>query len=125
MSDDPGAMGERPDEPLSGMFQRIFRDPEFADLLETDPEQALREAGFELDEGAVEELQRLRTEQREFAPAMLPAVAVAVRIATSPGVRAGTAPVVSVATRTQIGDDDQKRFARQLEEQEKKLGEDS
>jgi len=119
MSDDPGQPGGAAGEPLTGMFQRIFSDPEFASALERDPEQALRDVGFELDEQAVDELNRIRGEHPEMAevgPRAIPAVAVAVRVATSPAIRTGTSPVVQVAVRTSVPARTQEEYAQRLQE---------
>jgi hypothetical protein len=128
MSDDPGEPGGAADEPLTGMFQRIFSDPEFASALERDPEQALREVGFDLDEQAIDELNRIRAEepQPEMVGARaLPAVAIAVRVYTSPAIRAGTSPAVRVVTQTQVPIRQQQEFAERIKKaEEEATGED-
>ena len=124
MNDAGGSSGGSPDEPLDGMFKRIFSDPEFAAALESDPAQALREVGIDLDEDAVQELRRIREEGRppEMAgQAIWPAVAVAVRVYTSPAIRAGTSPAVRVATRTQVPFRQQQDMAARLREEDEEV----
>lgn len=117
MSDDPGQPGGAADDPLTGMFQRIFSDPDFATALERDPAQALRDSGFDLDEQAIDELNRIRAEEPNTETvAIWPAVAVAVRVYTSPAIRAGTNPAVRVATRTQVSRPQQQEFAERLKQ---------
>ncbi len=51
MADDPSSAEEsRRRERLGGLFEHLFFDETFIDRLETDPESALREVGFEMDE---------------------------------------------------------------------------
>ncbi|MDI9940335.1 hypothetical protein QM806_33720 [Rhodococcus sp. IEGM 1351] len=106
-SDERGEDEGTADSKIYGLVGRLFLDEEFALRMEQEPFDALAEMGLELTEDQKKEYERQRAETTEreeaiSAPNALPAVAVAaaVRVATSPAVRAAvaTAPSVRVAT---------------------------
>jgi anti-sigma-K factor RskA len=87
------------DQQFSALVGRIFTDEKFAQALEQRPEQALREAGFNLNAEQVKAIQSGGLEARSLATSDATAVAAVVRPVVSVLTK-GTRPVVSVVVST-------------------------
>lgn len=95
-------MAEQPssqDQQFSALVGRIFTDPKFAQSLEQNPEQALRSAGYNLNEHQLTALKKGAAETRGLATSDPNAVAAFVRPVVSVLTK-GTRPVVSVVVST-------------------------
>jgi hypothetical protein len=88
------------EQQFSAIIGRIFTDQSFAKAMEQNPEKALRDAGYKIDEHQAKALQSGAAEARNVAASDV-STAAFVRPVVSVLTK-GTSPVVTVVTRSAV-----------------------